>query len=144
MSKFNYKQFKVGDFVEVKRVVERHPNGEETRPITGWRIPDGNKQVMDGKYTRLGVIAGVKHMALGRSEYEEDCGITFYRTGTVTVWRVRFGLAGKEWVALPEDLIPTDAPENFPISSNTWSEGDKRNLSDCMKGEPRDNKGRWV
>ena len=144
MSKFDYEQFKIGDYVEVVRVMERDSDGESVRPITGWRIPDGKKQVMDGKYTRLGIVVGVKHMSLGRSEWEEDCGTVFYRTGTITVWRVRFGLAGKEWVALPEDLIPTDAPKVFPVSTNTWSEGDKRNLSECMKDEPRDAKGRWI
>ena len=142
MKKFNYKQFKIGDFVEVKKLVQR--NGREVGYVKRWGIPDGDKIFSNGSKTLVGVIVGVKQMQLGTTDWEEDCGVYFCGTGSVTVWRVRFALAGKEWCALPEDLEACIC-DKFPVAfSPGITDRYRESCREQVKDAPRDDKGRWT
>jgi len=143
MKKFNYKQFKIGDFVEVSKLVCR--NGKEIGNIVKRGLPDGNRILESGEKTLVGVITGVKNMKLGITDWEEECGTYFCGTGAITVWRVRFALTGKEWCALPEDLEKCDAPKKFRVKfSSGYTESCLETLRKNVKDAPRDDKGRWV
>lgn len=145
MKKFNYAQFKIGDFVEVVKTVVRGKNGTGGRtPMHYEDIPNGEKTLYDGKKTRIGIITGVKYMALGQYECVDDCCWAFCKTGSVTVWVIRFSLAGCEHNVRAEDITKCDPPKKFMISSQRCSKAYKKILSDYMKDEPRDEKGRWT
>ena len=144
MSKFNYDQFKIGDFVEVAKTVVRGKNGTGGRtPKFTDDIPNGEKTLYDGKKTRIGVITGVKYMALGVYECVDDDCWAFCKTGSVTVWVIRFSMAGYQHTVRAEDIKKCDPPSKFMISSQRYSKAHRKILSDYMKNEPRDKAGRW-
>lgn len=142
--KFNYKEFKIGDFVKVSRLVRRCSDGDGFCTVMARDLPDGKKELSDGKKTRVGVVTGIKYMVLGQTSHDYDCGCSFNKTGSLTVWRIRFGLAGTELCALPEDLLKCEEPKKFPISSERWSKVSREGMRKDMKDEPRDAKGRWT
>ena len=139
--KYDYTSFKIGDFVDIVKLVRRSGDGKGTATVNQCDIPNGKKLLKDGRKTRVGVVVGVKHMPLGTTEWDECC--YFAQTGTQFVWRVRFSLAGREYQALSEDLSKCDPPDKFPVSSQRWSKADREMLSRYVEGEPRDEKGRF-
>ena len=140
--KFDYKQFNIGDFVEVKKVIRRNLDGKGFEPVRYRDLPDGEKDLKDGKKTRVGVVTGVKNMKLGLTAYDQSC--SFVETGTQMVWRVRFGLAAAENNALPEDLTKCEPPEKFGINGQRLSESEKKVLSEAIAGEPRKANGQFA
>lgn len=131
---FDYSQFKIGDFVEVTKTVVRDADGSDKCILKFIHdIPDGKKVLYDGKKTRIGVITGVKYMSLGSYECVDDCCWAFCKTGSVTVWVIRFSLAGCEHNACAEDIKKCDAPKKFMVSSQRYSKHDRENLREYRR-----------
>lgn len=142
--KFNYTQFKIGDTVEVYKVIQRNSDGTDYVPVRYHDLPDGEELLVDQNPYRDGIITGVKNMKLGVTKFDPDSGYYFDTTGSITVWLVKFGLAGLEHKVLPQDLVLRKPLKKFPISSQRWSDRDKQMMREIMISVSRDAKGRWI
>ena len=153
--KFPAKKYKIGDWVQVNKVLTVVSEGDARVAYTT-TVSGAWESITETSFF-VAQIVGIKVFYSGKIEYyAPECDPdTGYEYGgfnyldvkdTIHAWAVKRGLMNKALYALDEDVCAAE-PQELPVkwtNAIKWEDVDRKKQSEMMKLVPRDAKGRWT